>query len=157
LAFLAFSLVLAGISMATGFISGAWGTGRTIALGMALNGLSFLILIFSGTTVSLAMVLLALVLGGAGQSLAYNTSTAVAMAAVPSAKAGAASGTIGSIRILAVAVGVAVTTSIFKAFGYIKEFPVEKFWRDSKLLTIGEGTSEVQRMVTARHILTEFA
>jgi hypothetical protein len=116
LAFLAFSLVLAETSVATGFISGAWGTGRTIALGMALNGLSFLILIFSGTTVSLAMVLLALVLGGAGQSLAYNPSTAVAMAAVPSAKAGAASGTIGSIRILAVAVGVAVTTAIFKAF-----------------------------------------
>ena len=46
---------------------------------------------------------------------------------------------------------------IHGGYGYIKEFPVEKFWRDSKLLTIGEGTSEVQRMVTARHILTEFA
>ena len=46
---------------------------------------------------------------------------------------------------------------IHGGYGYIKEFPVEKFWRDSKLLTIGEGTSEVQRMVTARHILAEFA
>jgi alkylation response protein AidB-like acyl-CoA dehydrogenase len=46
---------------------------------------------------------------------------------------------------------------IHGGYGYIKEFPVEKFWRDSKLLTIGEGTSEVQRMVTARHIIKEFS
>jgi len=42
-------------------------------------------------------------------------------------------------------------------YGYIKEYPVEKFWRDSKLLTIGEGTSEVQRMVIARHLAKEYA
>ncbi|MEP7236116.1 MAG: acyl-CoA dehydrogenase family protein [Ignavibacteriota bacterium] len=46
---------------------------------------------------------------------------------------------------------------IHGGYGYIKEFPVEKFWRDSKLLTIGEGTSEVQRMVIARNIIKEFA
>lgn len=46
---------------------------------------------------------------------------------------------------------------IHGGYGYIKEFPVEKFWRDSKLLTIGEGTSEVQRMVIARHELKAFA
>ncbi|HZV11955.1 MAG TPA: acyl-CoA dehydrogenase family protein [Candidatus Kapabacteria bacterium] len=42
---------------------------------------------------------------------------------------------------------------IHGGYGYMKEYPVEKFWRDSKLLTIGEGTSEVQRMVIAKHIL----
>lgn len=46
---------------------------------------------------------------------------------------------------------------IHGGYGYIKEFPVEKFWRDSKLLTIGEGTSEVQRMVIARHEIKKFA
>jgi alkylation response protein AidB-like acyl-CoA dehydrogenase len=46
---------------------------------------------------------------------------------------------------------------IHGGYGYIKEFPVEKYWRDSKLLTIGEGTSEVQRMVIARHIIKEFS
>jgi alkylation response protein AidB-like acyl-CoA dehydrogenase len=46
---------------------------------------------------------------------------------------------------------------IHGGYGYIKEFPVEKYWRDSKLLTIGEGTSEVQRMVIARHELKSFA
>jgi alkylation response protein AidB-like acyl-CoA dehydrogenase len=44
---------------------------------------------------------------------------------------------------------------IHGGYGYIKEYPVEKFWRDSKLLTIGEGTSEVQRMVIARHVLSK--
>lgn len=42
---------------------------------------------------------------------------------------------------------------IFGGYGYIKEFPVEKFYRDSKLCTIGEGTSEIQKLVIARQIL----
>jgi alkylation response protein AidB-like acyl-CoA dehydrogenase len=46
---------------------------------------------------------------------------------------------------------------IHGGYGYIKEFPVEKYWRDSKLLTIGEGTSEVQRMVIARSLIKEHA
>jgi alkylation response protein AidB-like acyl-CoA dehydrogenase len=42
---------------------------------------------------------------------------------------------------------------IHGGYGYIKEFPVEKFYRDVKLLTIGEGTSEVQRIVIAKKLL----
>jgi len=42
---------------------------------------------------------------------------------------------------------------IFGGYGYIKDFPVEKFYRDSKLCTIGEGTSEIQKLVIARNIL----
>lgn len=42
---------------------------------------------------------------------------------------------------------------IHGGYGFIKEFPVEKFYRDVKLLTIGEGTSEVQRMVIAKNLL----
>ncbi|MCO5248103.1 MAG: acyl-CoA dehydrogenase family protein [Chitinophagales bacterium] len=42
---------------------------------------------------------------------------------------------------------------IHGGYGYIKDFPVEKFYRDSKLCTIGEGTSEVQKLVIARQIL----
>jgi len=38
-------------------------------------------------------------------------------------------------------------------YGFIKEYPVEKFFRDAKLCTIGEGTSEIQRMVIARQLL----
>ena len=42
---------------------------------------------------------------------------------------------------------------VFGGYGYIKEFPVEKFYRDSKLSTIGEGTSEIQKLVISRAIL----
>ncbi len=42
---------------------------------------------------------------------------------------------------------------IFGGNGYSKDFPVEKFYRDSKLCTIGEGTSEVQKLVISREIL----
>jgi len=38
-------------------------------------------------------------------------------------------------------------------YGYSREFPVERIYRDARLMTIGEGTSEIQRMVIARHIL----
>ena len=42
---------------------------------------------------------------------------------------------------------------IHGGYGFIKDFPVEKFYRDVKLCTIGEGTSEIQRMIVAREIL----
>ncbi len=44
---------------------------------------------------------------------------------------------------------------IFGGYGYTKDFPVEKYYRDSKLCTIGEGTSEIQKMVIAREIVKE--
>ncbi len=42
---------------------------------------------------------------------------------------------------------------IFGGYGYTKDFPVEKFYRDSKLCTIGEGTSEIQKLIIAREAL----
>lgn len=42
---------------------------------------------------------------------------------------------------------------IFGGYGYTKDFPVEKFYRDSKLCTIGEGTSEIQKIVIARELI----
>lgn len=44
---------------------------------------------------------------------------------------------------------------IFGGFGYSREYPVERMWRDAKLCTIGEGTSEIQRMIISRAILRE--
>ncbi|WEK37474.1 MAG: acyl-CoA dehydrogenase family protein [Candidatus Pseudobacter hemicellulosilyticus] len=53
-----------------------------------------------------------------------------------------------------VAVKVATdAVQIFGGYGYTKDFPVEKYYRDSKLCTIGEGTSEIQKLVIAREIL----
>jgi len=42
---------------------------------------------------------------------------------------------------------------IFGGYGYTKDFPAEKYYRDSKLCTIGEGTSEIQKIVIAREIM----
>lgn len=42
---------------------------------------------------------------------------------------------------------------IYGGYGFVKDYPVEKFYRDVKLCTIGEGTSEIQRMVIARQLL----
>ncbi len=44
---------------------------------------------------------------------------------------------------------------IHGGYGYIKDFPAEKFYRDAKLCTIGEGTSEIQKLVISRHILKD--
>ncbi len=44
---------------------------------------------------------------------------------------------------------------IFGGYGYTKDFPVEKFYRDSKLCTIGEGTTEIQKLVIGRNILKD--
>ena len=42
---------------------------------------------------------------------------------------------------------------IHGGYGYTKDYPVEKFFRDSKLCTIGEGTTEIQKLVISRNIL----
>ena len=42
-------------------------------------------------------------------------------------------------------------------YGYCKDYPVERYWRDAKLTVIGEGTSEIQRLVISREILKEYA
>ena len=55
-------------------------------------------------------------------------------------------------------ISVAVATDavqIFGGYGYTKDFPVEKYYRDAKLCTIGEGTSEIQKLVISREALKE--
>jgi short/branched chain acyl-CoA dehydrogenase len=43
-------------------------------------------------------------------------------------------------------------TQIHGGYGFMNEYPVARFWRDAKILEIGEGTSEVQRMIISREI-----
>jgi alkylation response protein AidB-like acyl-CoA dehydrogenase len=49
-----------------------------------------------------------------------------------------------------------VAVQIFGGYGFIKDYPVEKLYRDSKLATIGEGTSEIQRWIIAHKVLSEY-
>jgi len=46
---------------------------------------------------------------------------------------------------------------IHGGYGYTKEYPVERMFRDAKICEIGEGTSEIQRLVIARNLLKELA
>ena len=46
---------------------------------------------------------------------------------------------------------------VFGGYGYTKDYPVERMMRDAKICEIGEGTSEIQRMVISRHIIKELA
>lgn len=49
-----------------------------------------------------------------------------------------------------------MAVQIFGGYGFTRDYPVEKFYRDSKLATIGEGTSEVQRWIIAQKVLSEY-
>ncbi|UCE21558.1 MAG: acyl-CoA dehydrogenase family protein [Candidatus Aminicenantes bacterium] len=49
-----------------------------------------------------------------------------------------------------------MAVQIFGGYGFTKEYPAEKFYRDSKLATIGEGTSEIQRWIIAQKVLSEY-
>src|SRR5436190_2154370 len=61
----------------------------------------------------------------------------------------------GRIGIAALAVRVAEdAVQIHGGYGFVKDYPVEKYFRDVKLTTIGEGTSEIQRLVIARQLLS---
>ncbi len=44
---------------------------------------------------------------------------------------------------------------IFGGYGYSREYPVERIYRDARLMTIGEGTSEIQRLIISRHVLNK--
>ncbi|RIK55673.1 hypothetical protein DCC62_31200 [candidate division KSB1 bacterium] len=44
---------------------------------------------------------------------------------------------------------------IFGGYGYLMDYPVERYWRDAKLMEIGEGTSEVLRIIISREVLKE--
>src|SRR5205807_4207991 len=46
---------------------------------------------------------------------------------------------------------------IHGGYGFVKDYPAEKYFRDVKLTTIGEGTSEIERLVIARQLLTRWA
>jgi alkylation response protein AidB-like acyl-CoA dehydrogenase len=46
-------------------------------------------------------------------------------------------------------------TQVFGGYGYIKEFPIERAMRDAKLISIGGGTSEIQKMIIGRALLGE--
>ena len=91
-----------------------------MTVGMAILAASFAILACISRSTGVLLALSGLAVHSVGQAYAYNISTAAAMAAVPGSKAGAASGVISSIRMMAVVFGVAATGAVFKALEHTR-------------------------------------
>ncbi|WP_440763949.1 MFS transporter [Natronorubrum sp. DTA7] len=114
LVFLGFSVPLVAFEIKSNEISERIGARSAMAGGMALMAASFLLLAFLTPTSGLALVLVALAIMGVGLGVAYSVSSTAGMAAVPDAKAGAASGILGMVRMLGVVFGVAIGGALFK-------------------------------------------
>ncbi|WP_101296502.1 MFS transporter [Halegenticoccus soli] len=113
--FLAFTVPLVVFETKSSEIANEIGTRWSMAGGMALMAAAFLLFALVSPTSGLAAMLVPLVLMGVGLGVAYSVSSTAGMAAVPDAKAGAASGILGMLRILGVVFGVAIGGALFKA------------------------------------------
>jgi EmrB/QacA subfamily drug resistance transporter len=115
LVFLPFTLLFTLINPQAGRLAGTTGPRLPMASGMALIAVAFLLLALITPSSGLAIVVVALLVAGVGQAFAYTISTTAGMAAIPEAKAGAASGVLQMVRQLGVVFGVAVPGALFKA------------------------------------------
>lgn len=116
LVFLAFAIPFAAMSPLAGRIIGKWGTAAPMFVGMLIVAASCVPLILTDATSGISLVIVAFLMQAVGQGLAYNISTTAAMNAVPTEKAGLASGAISAIRMIALVFGVAVSGLVFKLF-----------------------------------------
>jgi predicted MFS family arabinose efflux permease len=113
--FLAFSAILAVVDSFAGRLAASVGARPPMVVGMALCAVAFLLLVMLNPTSGISLVIVALLVAGVGQALAYTVSTTGGMQAIPEAKAGAASGILSMIRLVGAVFGVAVTGALFKA------------------------------------------
>jgi EmrB/QacA subfamily drug resistance transporter len=113
--FLAFSSILAVVDSFAGRLAASVGARLPMAVGMALCAVAFLLLVMLSPTSGISLVIVALLVAGVGQALAYTVSTTGGMQAIPEAKAGAASGILSMVRLVGAVLGVAVTGALFKA------------------------------------------
>ncbi|MDQ3911436.1 MAG: MFS transporter, partial [Actinomycetota bacterium] len=113
---LAFTVTLTICDSLAGPVAGVIGARLPMAVGMALSGVAFLLLALTTPASGLSAILVfALAVAGVGQAFAYTVSTTGGMAAIPEAKAGAASGILSMIRLMGAVFGVAATGALFKA------------------------------------------
>src|ERR687886_15088 len=115
LVFLPLTVLFTLVNPQAGRLAGTIGLRLSMAGGMAMIAVAFLLLALITPTSGLALVVVALLVAGIGQAFAYTISTTAGMAAIPEAKAGAASGVLQMVRQLGVVFGVAVPGALFKA------------------------------------------
>lgn len=111
LIFLAYSVPFALVGASTGRVVDRFGHRLPMVVGMALVAVSFVAVARVGSESQPWPILVAMVLSGVGQGLAYNVSTTAAMSAVPDEDAGIASGVLTALRNVGVAAGVAIAST----------------------------------------------
>jgi EmrB/QacA subfamily drug resistance transporter len=116
--FLMFSVPFVLVGAISGKIDQRIGLRRALAAGMLGLALGFALLALIEPASGPALVLWGLLAAGVGQGLAYNLSTTAAMAPIPPAKAGVASGVLNTIRMVGLAVGVALTGVLVRGLEY---------------------------------------
>ncbi len=114
--YLAFSVPIVLLSIVTGKTIARFGMRNPMAWGSAGISASYIVLLFADAGNGVWVVLIALVVSGFGQALAYNISTTAALNEIPDEKAGVASGMIAAIRLVGMMCGVAFTSSLLKEF-----------------------------------------
>ena len=116
--FLTFSIPFVLVGAVSGKLDQLIGLRRALAVGMLWLALAFVLLALIEPASGPALVLCGLLAAGIGQGLAYNLSTTAAMAPIPPEKAGVASGVLNTIRMVGLAVGVALTGVLVRALEY---------------------------------------
>jgi predicted MFS family arabinose efflux permease len=116
--FLAFSIPFVLVGAISGKVDQRIGLRPALAAGMLWLALAFALLALIEPASGPALVVLGLLAAGVGQGLAYNLSTTAAMAPIPPDKAGVASGVLNTIRMVGLAVGVALTGVLVRSLEY---------------------------------------
>jgi EmrB/QacA subfamily drug resistance transporter len=116
--FLMFSIPFVLVGAVSGKVDQAIGLRRALAAGMLCLALAFALLALIEPASGPALVVCGLLAAGVGQGLAYNLSTTAGMAPIPPDKAGVASGVLNTLRMVGLAVGVALTGVLVRALEY---------------------------------------
>jgi MFS family permease len=116
--FLMFSIPFVLVGAISGKVDQLIGLRRALAAGMLWLALAFALLALIEPASGSVLVLCGLLAAGVGQGLAYNLSTTAGMAPIPPEKAGVASGVLNTIRMVGLAVGVALTGVLVRALEY---------------------------------------
>jgi EmrB/QacA subfamily drug resistance transporter len=120
--FLAYTLPFIPLSTVAGRQMKPWGARLCMALGMSFLTASFVALAFINVASGVALTIAGFILHSIGQAYAYNVSTAAAMNLAPEQKAGEVSGLVGTLRMIGIVFGVAITGALFKQLEKMKMF-----------------------------------
>lgn len=145
LVLMSFTVTLVICNSLAGWVAGEVGPRLPMMGGMAVTAVAFLLLALTTPASGLVVIVVALLVAGVGQAFAFTVSTIGGMAAVPEAKAGAASGILSTVRLMGAVFGVAVGGALFTAL---------ENYRLSGLITAAGGNLDASEQTEIRGLLS---